>query len=81
MPRPFIDLSISLENNVVSDPPPFAPKIRYFDHQAPVAQMCAFFPSLTQNDLPAGEAWAIEQVELITHNGTHLDAPITLPPP
>src|SRR3546814_20849411 len=25
--------------------------------------------------LPAGEAWAYERVELITHNGTHLDAP------
>ena len=36
--------------------------------------MCAF-PGLTQDDLPGGEAWAIEQVELITHNGTHLDAP------
>ncbi len=75
MPRQFIDLSIPLENDIVSDPPPFAPKIRYLDHQASVEQMCAFFPGLTQNDLPAGEAWAIEQVELITHNGTHLDAP------
>ena len=75
MPRQFIDLSIPLENDVVSDPPPFAPKIRYLDHQASVAQLCAFFPGLTQDDLPAGEAWAIEQVELITHNGTHLDAP------
>jgi kynurenine formamidase len=34
-----------------------------------------FFPGLTPEDLPAGEAWAIERVELITHNGTHLDAP------
>lgn len=32
-------------------------------------------PGLTQDDLPAGGAWAIEQVELSTHNGTHLDAP------
>ena len=25
--------------------------------------------------MPDGEAWAIEKAELITHNGTHLDAP------
>ena len=75
MPRQFIDLSIPLENDIRSDPPVFAPKIRYIDHQASVEQLCAFFPGLTQDDLPAGEAWAIEQVELITHNGTHLDAP------
>ena len=37
--------------------------------------MAAFFPGLTQDDLPDGEGWAVERVELITHNGTHLDAP------
>ncbi len=37
--------------------------------------MSSFFPGLAQSDLPDGEAWAIEKVELITHNGTHLDAP------
>ena len=30
MPRRFVDLSIFLENDVVSDPPAFAPKIQYF---------------------------------------------------
>jgi len=48
MPRQFIDLSIPLENDVVSDPPVFAPRIHYIDHQASVAQLCAFFPGLTQ---------------------------------
>ena len=33
------------------------------------------FPGLEETDLPDGEAWAIERIELITHNGTHLDAP------
>jgi hypothetical protein len=32
MPRTFVDLSIYLENDVLSDPPPFAPKIQYFTH-------------------------------------------------
>ena len=33
MPRQFVDLSIYLENDVLSDPPAFAPKIQYFTHE------------------------------------------------
>ncbi len=75
MARQFIDISMPLENDVVSDPQPFNPKISYIDHEMSVDQMTAFFPGLRKQDLPDGEAWAIEKVELITHNGTHLDAP------
>jgi kynurenine formamidase len=75
MPRTFVDLSIFLENDVVSDPQPFTPKITYFDHRASFPQLAGFFPGLSQADMPDGEAWAVEKVELITHNGTHLDAP------
>jgi kynurenine formamidase len=75
MARRFIDISMPLENDVVSDPAAFAPKITYFDHHQTYRQMAPFFPGLEQRDLPDGEAWAIEKVELITHNGTHLDAP------
>lgn len=75
MARQFIDISMPLENDVVSDPQPFNPKISYIDHEMSVDQMTAFFPGLKKQDLPDGEAWAIEKVELITHNGTHLDAP------
>ncbi len=75
MARKFIDLSIYLENEVVSDPSPFGPKIEYFDHDATYGQMAPFFPGLAKEDLPDGAAWAVEKVELITHNGTHLDAP------
>ncbi|MFY9352340.1 MAG: cyclase family protein [Sphingobium sp.] len=75
MARTIIDLSIYLENDVVSDPPPFRPKIDYIDHAMSVPELAGFFPGLQQDDLPDGEAWAIERVELITHNGTHLDAP------
>lgn len=75
MARQFIDISMPLENDVVSDPQPFNPKISYIDHEMSVDQMTAFFPGLQKQDLPDGEAWAIEKVELITHNGTHLDAP------
>jgi kynurenine formamidase len=75
MPRKIVDLSIYLENDVVSDPPPFGPKITYMGHDSTFSQMAPFFPGLKQEDLPDGAAWAVEKVELITHNGTHLDAP------
>lgn len=73
--KQFIDLSVSLENNLYSDPAPLLPKISYVDHNQSFQQMAHFFPGLTKEELPDGEAWAVEQVELSTHNGTHLDAP------
>lgn len=75
MARRFIDLSIYLENDVISDPPDFAPKIQYFNHKNSFKQMGRFFPGLKKADLPDGEVWAAEIVQLSTHNGTHLDAP------
>ena len=75
MPRKFVDLSIYLENDVLSDPPAFAPKIQYFTHDNTFEQIEPFFPGLKHEDLPDGEGWAVEMVQLSTHNGTHLDAP------
>lgn len=75
MGRSFVDISVPLENGVVSDPPGYLPKIDYIDHRASVDELRSFFPGLHEADLPDGEAWAIERIQLITHNGTHLDAP------
>jgi kynurenine formamidase len=73
--RRFVDLSIYLENEVLSDPPAMKPNIDYITHDIGAQQMAAFFPGLESEDLPDGEGWAIEFVQLCTHNGTHLDAP------
>jgi kynurenine formamidase len=75
MSRRFVDLSIFLENDVLSDPPAYAPRIQYITHKDSQQELISFFPGLRASDLPDEEAWAFERVELITHNGTHLDAP------
>ena len=59
MPRTFVDLSIFLENDVLSDPPAFAPKIQYFSHDNTYEQIAPFFPGLQKSDLPDGEGWAV----------------------
>ncbi|WP_232522388.1 cyclase family protein [Marinimicrobium alkaliphilum] len=73
--RRFVDLSIYLENDVLSDPPPLAPKITYQRHEDTVREFMSMLPGTTQDDFPDGEAAAAEWVTLTTHNGTHLDAP------
>ena len=75
MARTLIDLSIYLENDVISDPPGATPHIEYIRHDQSVGQIASFFPGLEADDLPDGEGWAVERVNLSTHNGTHLDAP------
>lgn len=75
MARKIIDLSVAIENDVPADPPVMEQRVTYMNHQESVPQLLGFFPGLNQEGLPGGEAWAIEKVELYTHNGTHLDAP------
>jgi kynurenine formamidase len=75
MARRFVDLSMFLENDVQSDPPGYEPRIEYTTHKQSAAEVVKFFPGLKEQDLPDGEGWAIEWIRLMTHNGTHLDAP------
>ncbi len=75
MTRRIIDLSIPLENDVLSDPPHMAPKIEYVSHYQSQESMLKNFPGAKPEDLPDGAAWAFERIALNTHNGTHLDAP------
>lgn len=71
----IIDLSISIEAKLPSDPPIMIPDIVYMDHKAGAAQMMDFFPGLKENQLPKSLGWAVELLTLTTHSGTHLDAP------
>ncbi len=73
--RRYVDLSISIEANIPSDPPMMIPNIQYVDHAAGAEQMKEFFPGLAKEQLPGGLGWALEFLTLTTHSGTHLDAP------
>ncbi|HCT07204.1 MULTISPECIES: cyclase family protein [unclassified Pseudomonas] len=73
--RRLVDLSVVLENNPYTDPPPLLPKIEYIDHQAGEAELLAMFPGLRIEDMPGQEAWAAERLNITTHSGTHMDAP------
>lgn len=75
MPRRLIDLSIHIENDVPSDPPPLMPKIDYKSHKDTIAEALRFFPGMKPDDFPDGEFAAAEQLNLSAHNGTHIDAP------
>src|SRR3981081_2361051 len=75
MARRLIDISVPLQNDVPADPPGGHPTIQYIDHQQGLPRMLQFFQGLKAEGLPDGQGWAVEQVQLSTHNGTHLDAP------
>ena len=71
----MLDLSVSLDNNPYTDPPPLLPKIDYMDHQQGWPEVAAMFPGLRKEDLPGNESWAAERLSITTHSGTHMDAP------
>jgi kynurenine formamidase len=77
MARRFVDLSITLCNDVITDPPALnLPEITYQSHGETMRDVGHFFPGVTAEDMPDGAGFAAaESVKLTTHNGTHLDAP------
>ena len=48
--RRFVDLSIYLENDVLSDPPPLAPKITYQKHADTLPEFMAMIPGTKPED-------------------------------
>jgi len=71
----LIDLSVPLENNAAHEPLPG--RISYITHEDQgLRQMQQFF-GVKPEDLvySNGLGWAIEEVQAISHTGTHVDAP------
>ena len=71
----IVDLSVPLANDVPADPPFQPVEIVYTDHDTGAQQLAGAFPGLAPEQLPDGKGWAVEQVRISTHNGTHMDAP------
>lgn len=71
----LIDLSVAIEDGLPVDPPPQIAHIHYTDHKEGVASMLSFFPGATADDLLDGCGWAVDDLQLSTHTGTHMDAP------
>jgi kynurenine formamidase len=71
----LIDLSVPLQHLSPSEPAPA--RIHYVTHEDEgLAQMQYAF-GVKPEDLvwSEGRGWAVEQIEAITHTGTHVDAP------
>ena len=75
LPSRMVDISVALDNDTVLDPPFMRPKIEYQTGKQTGPMVASLFPGLRVEDLPDGEGWAFENVQLATHNGTHMDAP------
>ena len=71
----MIDLSVPLEHRAVSEPLPA--QIRYIRHDGEGLQQMQQFFGVRPEDLvySNGLGWAVEEVQAITHTGTHVDAP------
>jgi kynurenine formamidase len=75
MVRRIVDLSIPLENDIPADPAGYELSIDYVSHQDTLDMWLSRYPGLDPSRLPNSEAFALERVQLSTHNGTHVDAP------
>jgi kynurenine formamidase len=71
----LIDLSVPLEHQAASEPLPA--QIRYARHDGEGFSQMRHFFGVKPEDLiySNGLGWAVEEVQAITHTGTHVDAP------
>ena len=67
----LIDLSVPIE---ASPSEPIRPQVVFEDHDATAPLVAGIF-GCEIDQLPDGKGWASETVTLITHAGTHVDAP------
>jgi len=73
--KQIIDLSVPLKAGIASDPEQILPQILYQNHSIGAQQMATIFLGLNPEDLPEGQGWAVEDMKISTHSGTHMDAP------
>jgi kynurenine formamidase len=66
-----VDLSVPVEDNPAE---PIRPQVDFEDHDRTAPLVAGIF-GCEVSDLPDGKGWASETVTLITHAGTHVDAP------
>lgn len=71
----IIDLSVPIVHGLPVDPPPQIVQIEYITHRTGADSMLSFFPGAKQTDLPESCGWAVENLRLSSHSGTHMDAP------
>jgi kynurenine formamidase len=71
----LIDLSVPLEHEAASEPMPA--KIHYVRHESEGLEQMQRFFGVKPDDLifSRGLGWAVEEIQAITHTGTHVDAP------
>ncbi len=67
----IVDLSVAVED---SPSEPIRPQVAYDRHDDTAPLVAGLFGAEV-SDLPDGKGWASETVTLITHAGTHVDAP------
>ena len=71
----MIDLSVPIKCGIASDPVNQLPEISYIDHKEGAEIMVSMFPGLELEDLPGKKGWAVEDLKVTSHSGTHIDAP------
>jgi kynurenine formamidase len=71
----LIDLSLPLEHRAASEPWP--PQIRYARHDGEGLRQMQHLFGVRPQDLvwSNGLGWAVEEIQALTHTGTHVDAP------
>jgi kynurenine formamidase len=71
----LIDLSVPLQHNAQSEPRPA--QIHYVNHETEGLRQMEQAFGVRPEDLvySGGRGWALEEIQAITHTGTHVDAP------
>jgi kynurenine formamidase len=70
----FVDLSATLKSTPEGVPPLLGARVTHSDHAEGAATINEML-GVNANLLRRGEGWAVEEIQLGTHNTTHVDAP------